>query len=663
MSSLMALLAGLTALPTLTLASPTLHKRLANGLALTPPMGWNSYNHYNCAPNQSIIHSNAEALVSLGLADLGYTYVTTDCGWTLPHRTADNKLTWNETLFPAGFPALGQYIHDLDLGFGVYSDGGILMCMNTELGTNQTGSLGYETTDAETFVSWGADLLKYDNCWSSQERGFPNVDYEPLTSPHQNYVNMRNALDATGKNLLFQICDWGVDFPSAWAPDLGNTWRVTNDIIPNWRTIFRIVNQVVSQTDYAAPGRWLDLDMMEIGNDIFTHAEEQTHFALWSILKSPLTIGCALNDSITSVSAESLAIMKNENVIGFNQDALGVSANLTRRYSDEGYDIWSGPLSGNRTVAALVNWNNFSIDATFDLPDAGLQSAGWVRDAWTNETRKNVMTSYKASVEAHGTLLLELDDTTPAGVYQLDGRTGDVNLENVYALTTSDACIMTIHFSSPVPSSCDLGVHSKQQRSSHQVQQGQSSITLPVSLTAGNNNTISISTTNSISSITVTPPTGKFYPNTAFAISGIGNASHITCVPGLCSPLGTKIGDLSPNNSASLNIPVSATTTGSRYVELTYINNDVAIGTSWGEGRNARNITITVNNQTTRLEVPLSGRSSELYSSMKGWGDSAVLGVLVDGWKQGDNEVVIGNLGGVKGVQPLGADFVGLKVF
>ncbi|KAH0293483.1 putative alpha-galactosidase [Aureobasidium namibiae CBS 147.97] len=657
----MLLSVALLALPSLTLASPTIHKRLANGLALTPPMGWNSYNHYNCAPNQSIIHSNAEALVTLGLADLGYTYVTTDCGWTIPHRTAENKLTWNETLFPAGFPALGQYIHALGLGFGVYSDGGIQMCMTG--GVNQTGSLGHENIDAETFVSWGADLLKYDNCWSSAEKGFPNVDYEPLTSPHQNYVNMRNALDATGKNLLFQICDWGVDFPSAWAPELGNTWRVTNDIIPNWRTIFRIVNQVVPQTDYAGPGRWLDLDMLEVGNNIFTHAEEQTHFALWSILKSPLTIGCALNDTLTSVSASSLAIMKNENVIGFNQDALGVSANLTRRYSDEGYDVWSGPLSGNRTVAAIVNWNNHSIDATFDLPNVGLQSAGWVKDAWTNETRKNVMTSYKASIEAHGTLLLELGDTVPVGVYHFDGyvRSGDITIENVYGLTTSNAYEMTIHFSSPAPTPCDLKVNNR--RASHQVDAGQSSIIVPVALLAGNNNTLTVSIANPISFITITPPVGEFYPNTAFAISGPGNASHITCVPGLCAPLGVKIGDLSPNNSASLIIPATANVVGSRYVELTYINNDVAISTSWGEGRNARNITISVNNQTTRLEVPLSGRSSELYSSMKGWGDSAVLGVLVHGWKEGDNEVVIGNVGGEKGVQSLGADFVGLKVF
>lgn len=409
---------SLAALPALVSASSHLQKRLDNGLALTPPMGWNSYNHYNCAPNQSIILSNAEAVVSLGLADLGYTYVTTDCGWTIPHHIANNTLTWNETLFPDGFPSLGQHIHDLGLHFGVYSDGGVQMCMTG--GVNQTGSLGHEVTDAATFVSWGADLLKYDNCYSSAERGYPNTDYAPLVSPRDHYITMQNALNQTGKDLLFQICDWGVDFPALWAPSLGNTFRVTNDIIPAWRTIFRIVNQVVPQTDFAGPGHWLDLDMLEVGNNIFNHEEEKTHFSLWAILKSPLTIGCALNDTLTSVNEDSLAILKNEQVIAFNQDSLGVAGNLSRRWSDEGYDVWSGPLSGNRTVAALVNWNNFSIDATFDLPDIGLQSAGWVKDAWTNETRSNVYTSYTAKVAAHGTLVLELGDTTPAGTYKVD---------------------------------------------------------------------------------------------------------------------------------------------------------------------------------------------------------------------------------------------------
>ncbi len=143
-------------------------KRLDNGLALTPPMGWNSYNHYTCVPNASIIESNAKALKDLGLADLGYYYVTTDCGWTSPYRTKAGKLTWNETMFPDGFPALGDYIHSLDLGFGVYSDSGTLMCMAGL--PNQTGSLYHEETDADTFAEWGAGLLKYDNCYSSKAR-------------------------------------------------------------------------------------------------------------------------------------------------------------------------------------------------------------------------------------------------------------------------------------------------------------------------------------------------------------------------------------------------------------------------------------------------------------------------------------------------------------
>ena len=219
--------------------------------------------------------------------------------------------------------------------------------------------------------------------------------------------------------MLYQICDWGVDFPSAWAPEIGNTWRVTNDIVPVWSTIYRIVNQVVSQTIYAGPHRWLDLDMLEVGNNIFTIPEEQTHFTLWAILKSPLVIGCALNDTLTSINPDSLAILKNEIVISYNQDSLGVPANLTRRWTAEGYDIWSGPLSGNRTVAALVNWNNSTLDATLNLPDVGLQSAGVVRDVWNNLTVKNVQTSYKSSIPAHGTLLLELSDVTPAGYYSV----------------------------------------------------------------------------------------------------------------------------------------------------------------------------------------------------------------------------------------------------
>jgi alpha-galactosidase len=230
---------------------------------------------------------------------------------------------------------------------------------------------------------------------------------------------MQDALNATGRKIAYAICEWGLDFPSAWAPAMGNTWRVTNDIIPEWRTTSRILNQVVPQTSYAGPGHWLDLDMLEVGNNVFSKAEEETHFSLWGIIKSPLIIGGRLNDTLGSINETSLAILKNKDVINYNQDSLGVAASFRRRWTEEQYELWAGPLSKNRTVVALINWADVDRELTLDLPDAGLQFAGLVRDIWQNKTTQNVRTSYTANVAAHGTMLLELSDTTPAGTYDV----------------------------------------------------------------------------------------------------------------------------------------------------------------------------------------------------------------------------------------------------
>ena len=424
----------------------------------------------------------------------------------------------------------------------------------------------------------GADLLKYDNCYSSADRGYPNVDYEPTSSPKPRYATMGAALNSTGRSMLYQICDWGVDFPSAWAPALGNTWRVTNDIVPEWRTIYRIVNQVVPQASFAGPGHWLDLDMLEVGNNIFTTPEEQTHFSLWSILKSPLTIGCALNDTLTSINPDSLRTLKNEDVIALNQDPLGVSANLARRYTEEEYDVWSGPLSDNRVVVAVVNWRNASRELTFHFSDIGIESADMLRDIWLNKTISARMTNYNRQVPAHGTILIELSQ-----VVAIPPRTG-----------------------------------------------------------------------------------GNFYPAISFRTSG--NASHVTCTPGLCPPVGSKIAWLDPGSSASFSFAATGGKSG-RYVELYYINNDVSLATSWTNGTNARNITVRVNDaDPVRLDVPLSGSSSELFSPMKGWGDVGVLPIEVGGWKAEMGEdamdtIVVGNEGGEKGVVKWGADFVGMMVY
>jgi alpha-galactosidase len=262
-------------------------------------------------------------------------------------------------------------------------------------------------------------ILLDDNCYSDAAAGYPDADYTPDVSPEPRYANMSEAVLATGRPILFQICDWGVDFPSAWAPALGNTWRITNDIIPEYQTISRILNQAVPQTSFAGPKQWLDLDMLEVGNNVFTTAEEQTHFSLWAIVKSPLVIGAALKDTFTSISATSLAILKNTDVIGYNQDRLGVAASFRRRWTEDGYEVWAGPLSGGRTVVAVINWNDIGRSLTLDLPDVGFQTAGTVKDIWNSVTSTGVTTSYTNVVQAHGTLLLELSETIAAGQYSI----------------------------------------------------------------------------------------------------------------------------------------------------------------------------------------------------------------------------------------------------
>jgi len=472
---------------------------------------------------------------------------------------------------------------------------------------------------------------------------------------------MTAAVLSTHRPILFQICEWGVDFPSAWAPALGNSWRITNDIIPAYRTIPRIMNQAVPQTDFAGPEHWLDLDMLEVGNNVFTIPEEQTHFSLWAIVKSPLVIGAALKDTYTSISAGSLSILKNKDVIGYNQDSLGVAASFRRRWTEEGYEVWAGSLSGNRMVVAVVNLQNDARDLTLDLPDVGVQKAGWVKDIWNNVTPKDVLTSYTAHVEAHGTLLLELGEITIDGSYDCSEAMRSetsTTFTKIFGLTTSDNYAAVLSF--PSKTSASITINGKTYILDHS-----SSLTITLSLKASNNNTLNVISFVSPTSLSITPPPSTFYPSTAFAVEG--DSSLTTCSPGLCKPVGSKIGYLAPNGSAGLSIPapthVSTQGPTSKYVDIYFCNNDIALATSWTTGTNTRNMTISVNNVTTRVELPLSGRSSELFSPGKGWEDTGIFGVLLDGWTKGNNEIVVGNVYGNEGLVSYGADFVGMGVY
>ncbi|KAJ5152695.1 alpha-galactosidase D [Penicillium canariense] len=431
--------------------------------------------------------------------------------------------------------------------------------------------------------------------------------------------------------------------------------------------------------------------MLEVGNNILTPAEEQTHFSLWAILKSPLVIGAALNDETTSIGDVSLSILSSKDVISFNQDALGVSANLRRRWSEEQYEVWSGPLANGRTVVALINWAAGSRELTLNLPDVGIQHAGTVKNIWAGQTIRTVKTSYTATVDAHGVMLLELEDTTEAGLYPsnkfassvgfvvftakwatffvLTLYSNKVTFDSVYANTSSSNHTISIVFSRPASSSTSITVQSSTNPSKHtiHVPASSKSVSTSISLTAGSSNKVVIDSSLAIHSIQIKSPLGTYYPSTEFTLTG--SASLTQCGDGFCQPVGAKIGFLDSTNTAKVTISAtipssSGDATASKYLELDYINNDIAFSSSWGWGSNSRNVTISVNGgEPVRLEVPLSGRHSELFGPGLGWWDTSSLGVLVGGWKDGDNEVVVANVAGSDAFQTWGADFVGVRVY
>ncbi|CAI4212053.1 unnamed protein product [Parascedosporium putredinis] len=292
--------------------------------------------HLRLQPRESVIRTNAQALVDLGLADLGYSSVTVDCGWPAKNRDAQGRLQWNPTLFPSGPVALGEFIHGLGLKFGLYSGAGYLQCGSTDL----PASLGYEEIDAQSFADWGGDSLKYDNCYSTSSTTMVDSDSEESQSSHR-FEKMAAMLKNTGRDIAYWICQWGIgkNVPQ-WAAPIGQTWRMSNDIYDSWRSIWRIVNQAIPHARYSRPGAFADLDMLLVGLGGLSHEEERFHFGLWALLKSPLLIGADLADDVTPT--ESIEILANKEIIAINQDPLGKAAELVLRNTEEEWDLWAG---------------------------------------------------------------------------------------------------------------------------------------------------------------------------------------------------------------------------------------------------------------------------------------------------------------------------------
>ncbi|KAL2478884.1 Alpha-galactosidase 2 [Forsythia ovata] len=354
-------------------------KLIENGLGLTPQMGWNSWNHFQCDIEEKLIRETADAIVSTGLAALGYEYINLDDCWAELDRDSKGNLVPKASTFPSGIKALADYVHSKGLKLGIYSDAGTQTCSK-----RMPGSLGYEEKDAKTFASWGIDYLKYDNC---------NNDG---TSPKERYPIMGNALLNSGRSIFYSLCEWGEEDPATWAKSVGNSWRTTGDISDQWDSMTSRADLNDKWAAYAGPGGWNDPDMLEVGNGGMTKEEYRSHFSIWALMKAPLLIGC----DARSVDNITLELLSNQEVIAVNQDKLGIQG---KKIKDGDLQVWAGPLSQNKVVVAL--WNRGSSEGTITAywSDIGLNSSTVVnaRDLWEHSTQNSVKGQISASVSAH----------------------------------------------------------------------------------------------------------------------------------------------------------------------------------------------------------------------------------------------------------------------
>ncbi|HWL88885.1 MAG TPA: glycoside hydrolase family 27 protein, partial [Polyangiaceae bacterium] len=362
---------------------------LDNGLDRTPQMGFNNWNATNCRAefNEAMVMGIADLFVSKGLQAAGYQYVNVDDCWALPNRDASGNLVPDPARFPHGIKAVADYVHSKGLKFGLYSSAGTMTCNSAGF----SGGLGHEQQDANLWASWGVDYLKYDNC---NNQGVDSV---------KRYTTMGDALKATGRPILYSLCEWGESKPWTWAKDVGNSWRTTGDIGDNFNSMLSIYKQNVVLDAFAGPGHWNDPDMLEVGNGGMTDTEYRSHFALWSIMSAPLLIGSDLRKA----SVATLDILTNADVIAVDQDSLGVQGHEVR--ATNGQHVIVKPLANGDRAVALFNESDSAATITTSASEIGLPKdvAYTVRDLWAHTTKESAG-SITASVAGHGTAIFRV---------------------------------------------------------------------------------------------------------------------------------------------------------------------------------------------------------------------------------------------------------------
>ncbi|WP_320052285.1 glycoside hydrolase family 27 protein [uncultured Acetobacteroides sp.] len=379
-------------------------QKFAN-LAKTPPMGWNSWNKFACNIDEKLIREIADAMVANGYKAAGYEYIVIDDCW---HGQRDSLgfIHPDPTRFPSGIKALADYVHSKGLKFGIYSDAGTQTC------GGKPGSLGHEYQDAITYAQWGVDYLKYDWCFTE------NVNSKGA------YTTMSKALAAAGHPILFSMCEWGTNKPWLWASNIAHMWRTTGDIFncfdgiqdhgtyKCWGTM-QILDMSEPLRQYAAPGHWNDLDMLEVGNGMPAN-EDRAHFTMWCMVASPLIMGHDLRNA----SAQTQEILTNKEVIAVSQDSLGIAA--FKHSTKDSIQVWCKPLKGGDWAICFLNrgknaanvefdWKTQAVVDTLSNTSASLDKVIYqLKDLWAKKPAGTTKSKLKAVVPGHDVVLLRL---------------------------------------------------------------------------------------------------------------------------------------------------------------------------------------------------------------------------------------------------------------
>ena len=378
-------------------------------VALTPPMGWNSWNTFEVNINEDLVKKTADIIVSSGLKDAGYEYIVLDDGWMVKdHRDKNGDLVPDPVKFPHGMKALIDYVHSKGLKFGLYN------CAGTQTCAGYPGTRGYEYQDARFYANLGIDFLKYDWC---------NTNGINATEA---YTTMSKALKAAGKPIVFSICEWGDNQPWDWATPVGNLWRISGDIYPcfdceykheegNWSSwgVLRILEMRKDIRKFSGPDHWNDFDMMEVGNGM-TNTEDKSHFTLWSMMASPLFAG---ND-LRIMKSEILNILTNKEIIAINQDALGIQG--FKYQSENGVDVWVKPLFDENWAVVFLNRSDKTQKINFDWKKHIIEDNDFkfilnltsqkynVRDLWEHINLGNTNKIFQKELAPHDVIAIKL---------------------------------------------------------------------------------------------------------------------------------------------------------------------------------------------------------------------------------------------------------------